>query len=515
MKLRLPIYAKVIGWFFLNLALLGVVAWLLVRSSFTFGLDSALLAHGEDRVQAMSGLVIAELRERPATEWDEILSRFSKAYQVSLRVYGNLDGTHIAGPKAALPAAVQAKVADRRGELRPGGPDGRRGPPGFDRPFDGNGPPERLRDFAPPPRNDPPLARESGRPIPTASPPMSPKYFLRTDGSPSYWLIIREELDTPSRRRSPVSLIAASDSLGFNGLLMDFRPWLAAVGAAALLSGLFWLPLVRHLTHSIAQMRDATRLIAEGRFDVRVDEKRGDELGALGHSVNQMAERLAGLVAGQKRFLGDIAHELCSPLAKLRVSLGILETRATDDKQRHYVATANEKAEHMANLVNELLSFSKASIGTRSIQLQPVALREIADTAARREAADGAQITVEIANELRVQAEPELLTRALANLLRNAVRYAGDAGPITVTASQRNGDVLVSVSDHGPGIPESELTKVFDPFYRLDSSRDRQTGGVGLGLAIVKTCIDACGGTVAAHARAPHGLQVDLKLKSA
>jgi two-component system sensor histidine kinase CpxA len=306
-------------------------------------------------------------------------------------------------------------------------------------------------------------------------------------------------------------VVVESDSLTGHGLFFDLRPWIVAVFGAAVFSALFWLPFVRGITRSVAQMTHATQQIAEGRFDVRVDARRGDELGALGQAVNSMAQRLDGFVTGQKRFLGDIAHELCSPLARLRVALGIMEEHA-DNKHQPDVARANEQAEEIAGLVNELLSFSKASLGAAQIKLESVSLHAIVDTATRRETTDGARIEVNIPAALRAQAEPELLTRAVANLLRNAVRYAGANGPITISGEQRDGNVMVTVADQGPGIPEGELQRIFDPFYRLDASRDRQTGGVGLGLAIVKTCVEACQGTVVAANRAPHGLQVTIAL---
>jgi two-component system sensor histidine kinase CpxA len=163
--------------------------------------------------------------------------------------------------------------------------------------------------------------------------------------------------------------------------------------------------------------------------------------------------------------------------------------------------------------VNELLSFSKASLGATHAKLQQVPLRALVDLAIRREVTNGEQVETKIASDLRVEVEPELLTRALANLLRNAIRYAGKAGPITITAEPRDGQVALSVSDCGPGIPEAELQRIFDPFYRLDASRDRETGGVGLGLAIVKTCVEGCQGTVVADNRLPTGLQVTITLR--
>lgn len=170
----------------------------------------------------------------------------------------------------------------------------------------------------------------------------------------------------------------------------------------------------------------------------------------------------------------------------------------------------------MASLVNELLAFSKASLRGNETQREPVALAELVHRVAAREAAgQEEQVQVEIDSELQALATPGLLARAVANLIRNALRYAGDAGPIHVSAQAREGQVFLTVSDCGPGIPEEALAHIFDPFFRLDSSRSRETGGFGLGLAIVKTCVEACGGTVLAHNRQPSGLQVEITLTQA
>jgi two-component system sensor histidine kinase CpxA len=245
-----------------------------------------------------------------------------------------------------------------------------------------------------------------------------------------------------------------------------------------------------------------------------VDTSRRDELGRLGGAINRMAGRLAGFVSGQKRFLGDTAHELCSPLARVQVALGILEQRATAE-QKTYVEDLREEVQHMSELVNELLSFSKAALQSGAIQLKPVLLPEVVERVVRREVADRAQVIVEIPESLRVVAEPDLLQRSLGNLLRNAVRYAADAGPFSVTATQRGRHVFLTVADDGPGVPEEALAKLFDPFYRPEPSRDRQSGGIGLGLAIVKTCVEACRGTVTCRNRTPKGFEVTIRLEAA
>ena len=164
----------------------------------------------------------------------------------------------------------------------------------------------------------------------------------------------------------------------------------------------------------------------------------------------------------------------------------------------------------MSELVNELLSFSKAGMREKEIKLQPVRLAELAQRVVARET-DG-QVQIEIPAELEALAEPDLLTRALANLVRNSLRYAGNAGPVTIKAAKDGDAVVLTVSDEGPGVPEEKLQQIFDPFYRLEASRSSDTGGIGLGLAIVKTCVEACRGTVRATNWQPSGLQVEIRL---
>jgi two-component system sensor histidine kinase CpxA len=207
-----------------------------------------------------------------------------------------------------------------------------------------------------------------------------------------------------------------------------------------------------------------------------------------------MTERLSGFVTGQKRFLGDAAHELCSPLARIELALSLVETQAAEGLKGR-IADVREETQEMARLVNELLAFSQAGLRGREIKREPVALAGVASRAAGREAPAGKAL-VDVPEDLWVLAEPCLLTRAVANLVRNAIRHAASEEPVRLHARAESGRVLLTVEDSGPGVPEEMLAQIFDPFYRLDASRSRETGGFGLGLAIVKSCVEACGGTV-------------------
>ena len=484
MNIRFPLLPKILVWFFLNLLVLGAALYVVLKVQFRFGLDSLLAGAVGERVQAVSDLIAHELKAKPVGEWNEVLANFGQAYKVQFALFRR-DGTQVAGDSLTLPAEVLEKISqDRRGLGEGLG----RGPP------PGKGPrwPREATDAAP-----------------------QARYLLRTEAPTRYWVGVSLPLTEPEASRPwPLTLLLASDSVTAGGLFFDRTPWVVVGFGALIFSVLFWIPLVRGVTRSLSQMTRATEQISQGRFDARVDERRGDELGRLGQAINRMAARLSGFVTGQKRFLGDTAHELCSPLARIQVALGILEQRA-DAQQKPYVDDLREEVEQMSRLVNDLLSFSKAGLTPQEVKLEPVNLAVTARRVLELEAAGNAQVQLQIADGLAVLAQPDLLLRALANLVRNAVRYAGQAGPICVAASRNEDTVVVTVADQGPGISEASLQQIFDPFFRVESSRSRDTGGVGLGLAIVKTCVEACQGTVTARNRVPRGLEVQVALKAA
>lgn len=543
MRPRFPLAAKILLWFFLNLLVLVGVALLGFRVQFRFGLDLLIAGRGGERIQGLANGIAAELGARPREEWNDILARFASGYGVGFSLY-RPDGGYVAGEATGIPREVHERLRDQAGvvaprfngrlpadaEVRPPGnpafqidsqpaplpaaanaPDAAQAPRTTQMDAAGNPLPQ-------PPQPRAPLrgerqrfdrARTPGLPLP---PVPRPRFMLRAGEPPQYWVGVPLPTFDPLRPQGRMTLLTRSDSLSGGGLFFDYFPWLLGGGAVVGLSVLFWLPLVRGITRALTQLTRATGEIAEGRFETRVPESRKDELGALAGAVNRMAARLAGFVTGQKRFLGDTAHELCAPIARMQMALGILEQRA-DEKQRPYVNDVREELQHISALVNELLSFSKAGLRAQPAALQAVVVAEIAHRVAEREGKGGGVVEVSVAADLRARAEPELLARALANLVRNALRYAG--GTVRLTATATADQILITVSDAGPGVPEAALQKIFDPFYRLEESRSRETGGVGLGLAIVKTCVEACDGSVSAHNRQPSGLEVRLTLRAA
>ncbi len=482
MRLRFPLYGKVLFWFFVNLTLVAVLAFGFVWMQFRVGMEWLLAGPAEQRIEAMSEVITADLRERPVERWGEVLERYRAAHGVNFAIFRN-DARQIAGPAIEPPAAVGEKLRDRRG------------------------PPNQR---ASRPREGASGARRAAGP-PPGPPPARLAFFLRAGEPAKYWAGIHVGLthDDPVDPR-PVTLLIAADSITAGGLFFDPLPWLALGAAALVLSALVWLPIVGSISRAIHRVNVAARRIAEGRFEVRVPEQRRDELGELGGSVNAMAAQLGELVERQRRLTADVAHELCSPIARMQRALGVVEQRSNPE-QTTYLEKLDRELQHMARLVEEVLSFTKAGTVSALSPPESFSLSVLVAEVAAREAAD-ADVAIRIPAELHVHTIREALDRALSNLLRNAVRYAAHAGPIEIHAQSTAGAVEITVRDHGPGVPAAALERIFEPFYRPEAARQRTTGGTGLGLAIVRRCVEACGGTVSAAPAAQSGLSVCIRL---
>jgi two-component system sensor histidine kinase CpxA len=477
---RFSLFSRIMLWFFLNLVILGAVLIFVFNSEIRFS-----PRFSTNRLESISRLLTEETQDRTPEERGEILKRYSDAYGVEFFLFGE-NGRELGGRDITLPPEVEKAMAGIR---LPG--------------------PFLVR------REATEGATPTGGFLPPGRPP-SPFFYAHSSDPPLYWsgspiFIFEKGKQEPTRGR----LVAASASMSGNGLFFDPWPWIMLALVIFGGSTLFWLPFVRNITHAVRALTSATEKIAEEQFDARVSEKRTDEIGRLGRAVNHLAARLSGYVTGQKRFLGDISHELNTPLARMQFALGILEERVSDENQP-YVQDVKEEVELMTRLVAELLSYSKAGIQAPHVRLESVNLRSLLEQVVARETAnETAELTLNVDDSLTVLCQPDLLSRAAGNVIRNAVRYAAGAGEIVISAQKNGeGDVHLTIADHGAGVPEHEIGKLFDPFYRIESDRARQSGGSGLGMAIVKTCVEACGGKVSARNLSPQGFEVSMLLRS-
>ena len=478
MTRRIALPAKILLLGLCNLALLVVAGAIYLNLQLGSGAESVLLGPASDKMMGIVMRLTRQLDFAPESDWDELLKRLGAQYGARAYLTDPL-GNHLAGPREILPSSVRVRFR--------AGPPGEGPPPPLRRAGEKKGPPKGLRPDRPP-----------------------PPVFLVTTGNPTrYW--VGGRLRVPGTPEGGM-LVLEANSMFNPALFFDLRLIGSVCLAVAALSFLCWFSFVRRLTRSIRQMDSATERIAEGQFDTLVPVDRGDELGHLGSQINRMAARLAILVTGQKRFLGDIAHELCAPIARMQMAVGILEQRASDDTAHQSLADLREEVELISELVNELLQFSKAAIRPGAVHVEPLDVAAVASRVAAREAVPGMRIDVAIAPELRVLANEICFTRSLSNLVRNSIRYAGHAGPVEVSARPDGDQIVIVVADSGPGVAEDDLQRILEPFYRTEGSRNRNSGGVGLGLAIVKTGIESCQGSVVCRNRTPSGLEVTIRL---
>ena len=262
--------------------------------------------------------------------------------------------------------------------------------------------------------------------------------------------------------------------------------WLLGLVGLAVALGVY--PIVRRLTLRLEALQRSVKKFGEGDLSARVPADGQDEVADLARQFNAAAERVETLVKSHKSLLANASHELRSPLARIRMGLELSGGDAASPTR----AEINRNIAELDQLVDEILLASRldaqqADIGTvESVDLTGLAAEECARV--------GAELHAEFdAPPVVLPGVPRLLRRLVRNLLENARRY-GD-GTVVVDLQTRHGQALLRVSDRGPGVPPSERSRIFEPFYRLPGASERN-GGVGLGLALVKSIAERHGGSV-------------------
>lgn len=282
----------------------------------------------------------------------------------------------------------------------------------------------------------------------------------------------------------------------------------------------YWL--ARYLTAPVKKLRIATQELAQGNLSARVGVSSGrrDELVALGSDFDLMAEQIESLVQAQRRLLGDISHELRSPLARLNVALELARQRSGAEAASA-LARIQREAENLNEMIGQLLTLTRLQTGAREIQKSEFDLcrlvREIADDAEFEAQNGNRAVKLDSGAACSFIGNEQLLRRAIENVVRNAVHYTREGTQVEIEVRGSSPDdgqraLLITVRDHGPGVPPAALDEIFRPFYRVDDARDREAGGVGLGLAIAQRAIQLHGGTVTAANAPDGGLIVTISL---
>lgn len=284
------------------------------------------------------------------------------------------------------------------------------------------------------------------------------------------------------------------------------------------IAGLVCYFLARSLSSPLSELRLATRRLADGDLGSRVADKftiRHDETAELARDFNRMAGRIDTLVQSQKRLLIDISHELRTPLTRLQLALELARHQEGSEQEGNLDRIAKE-ADRLNDLIGQLRTLNLLESGETSLQREQVnlddLLQEIAQDADFEARQRRCEVKILSMPPLQLMGSEELLRRSFENVIRNALRYAPEGSSIEISLASNSGSAVVTVRDHGPGVPENALLHLFEPFYRVAESRDRECGGTGLGLAIAARAVRLHGGSISAENLVDGGLMVRISL---
>ena len=293
----------------------------------------------------------------------------------------------------------------------------------------------------------------------------------------------------------------------------------AVVTLAIIVAALAALILARYISSPVVRLQRAARALAAGELETRVGKpvvQRHDEVGTLARDFDKMAEQIQNLITSQETLLRDVSHELRSPLARIRMALALAERDAVSDSVRGNHSRIEEETERLDRLVGQILALARlrapAPITHHQIRLDKL-LEEVAADASFEN--PDVRITRRSLDPGVVSGDPLQLHSAVENVVRNAVSFAGEDGEVELELSRSGDEIHVRVSDTGPGVEDSELTRIFEPFYRTDPSRDHRRKGEGIGLAITAGVLRRHRGRCTARNRAAGGLEVTLSLPAA
>jgi signal transduction histidine kinase len=273
--------------------------------------------------------------------------------------------------------------------------------------------------------------------------------------------------------------------------------------------------LAWRMAQPIRRLRDAVVRFGAGDLTSRTYAKQRDELGDLARSFDEMADRITTLLTAERRLLQDISHELRSPLARLRFGLALVPNSPDPAAA---MARANKEVARLATLIGELLQVTRAEGDPQSRNISAVGLDaflgELVESCRIEAEARGCKLNLRVEDRLTWSGDRELLHRAVENVIRNAISYSPTGSSIDVELAQVNAEIVIRVRDYGPGVPETELDKIFRPFYRVEEHRGRNHGGVGLGLAIAQRAVAVHHGAIRARTASP-GLALEIRLPAA
>jgi len=312
-------------------------------------------------------------------------------------------------------------------------------------------------------------------------------------------------------------------AVGVTVLVVIVGTWMGLpLIVCGLIAGLLSLGMIqllaRGMTSPLRDMASATRAMARGEYDRRVTDTSRDEVGELARAFNRMAAELAEVDRMRKDLIANVSHELKTPLTALQATLENIIDEVVPADQRT-LETMLSQTQRLARLVDQLLDLSRLESGSVPFERQYFAVKPMLEQTMRESqlSPDKSHSRVDVTlavepDDLLVNGDPERVHQVVTNVVHNAMRHSPEGGVVEVIARAGVGEVLIEVSDEGPGIPPEEAGRVFERFYRSDHARTSSDGGTGLGLAIAKWIVDMHGGDIRAEQREPHGCRMVVAL---
>jgi signal transduction histidine kinase len=283
----------------------------------------------------------------------------------------------------------------------------------------------------------------------------------------------------------------------------------------SLAGAIFCYFISRYLTKPLNKLGEAAANIAEGRLDTRVDpslKKRSDEIADLARNFDRMAEKIEALVTGQRRLLGDVSHELRSPLSRLIVALSLVKQGPAEEAAENLDRIALE-ARRLDTLIGQLLALTRIDSGVDRGWPVPFDLmnlvQEVANDGNFEARARNRSVVIKQAEACTVSGFEELLRSAVENVVRNAIRHTAEGTAVEISLQTSDSRALLQVRDHGQGVPDNMLSEIFLPFRRAG---DGNSEGAGLGLAIAERAVHVHQGTIRAKNASEGGLLVEIDL---
>lgn len=333
--------------------------------------------------------------------------------------------------------------------------------------------------------------------------PAAPATHSRSEDGHGHWMISH-------RSEDGAYWFAAVGQVGRIHIWTFLPYYFLVLGATAVV---FWLVAVG-VVLPIRRIASTIAVFGQGDLTARIQTKRPDEIGQLARSFDQMAERLEKLIVSERQLLGDISHELRSPLARLKFAIKLARTSPNPQAALDRI---ERDVDRISTLVADIVEVTfvegdPALRGAESVPLGDIVQDVVRDCTVEAEIR-GCRIELDGAIIGYALGSREMLRRAIENVLRNAVRYSPEGTTVYVYATETERCAVIVVRDHGPGVPDEALARIFDPFYRVEESRENKNGagGSGLGLAIARRAVQAHHGSIAAENVYP-GLRVQIAI---